>query len=188
MVSTSLTPALPPGQGPAIKFKESETKAAADTSPEPSTQVCSGRGGYSGRVKQGQAGAEGGSEGRWTWSGGQKEQRHRRWGAKGTGESLVGSLQGTHHPALKWDRCSQEVATVLQALEMSHGQERVCFVSPSVEVSLATEFSPLPWLHCHRPPHLPAIWTLQPRIIPGKGKCIAKLSLQDRRSLPHLPP
>ena len=44
MVSTSLTPSLPLGQGPAVKFKESETKAAAEVSPELSTQVCSEQG------------------------------------------------------------------------------------------------------------------------------------------------
>ena len=171
MVSTSLTPSLPLGQGPAVKFKESETKAAAEVSPELSTQVCSEQG----RVfRESQAVANWGGEGAVREGGhgveGQKKQRHKSWGAKGRGESPEGSLQGTHHPGLKWDRCSQEVAAVLQALEMSRGQERVCFVSPSVEVSLATEFSLLPWLHCYRLPHPPPIWTLQPRIVPGKVK------------------
>lgn len=86
MVSTSLTPSLPPGQGPAIKFKESETKAAAEVSPELGTQVCSGRGRVFG---ESQAGVnwegEGGSEGRWTWSRGSAETKTQEVGGKREG-------------------------------------------------------------------------------------------------------
>ena len=171
MVSTSLTPSLPPGQGPAIKFKESETKAAAEVSPELSTQVRSGRGRVFGESQAGVSwGGEGAVRDDGHGVGDQQKQRRKRWGAKGRGESPEGPLQGAHHPGLRRDRCSHQVATVLQAMEMSHGQERVCFVSPSVEVSLTTEFSLLPRLHCHRLPHPPPIWTLQPRIVPGKVK------------------
>ena len=86
MVSTSLTPSLPLGQGPAVKFKESETKAAAEVSPELSTQVCSEQG----RVfRESQAvvnwGGEGGSEGRWTWSGGSEVTKTQEVGGQREG-------------------------------------------------------------------------------------------------------
>ena len=141
--------------------------------------------GYSGRVKQGLTGKEG-SKGRWTWSEGSRETKTQDGGA--TAQKV--SLQGTSCPGARWEMCSEEVAAVLRVPEMSSGEERVCFTSPSMEVSLATKFSLLPWLHCHCPPYPLPIWTLDKRMVLGKGKVkgIAKFGLKDRRSLPHLPP
>lgn len=136
--------------------------------------------GYPGRVKQGLTG-KGGSKGIWTWSEGSRETS-----TQDTAQKV--SLQGTSCPGARWEMCSEEAASVLRVLETSSGEERVRFTSPSMEVSLATKFSLLPWLHC--PPHPLPVWTLDKRMVLGKGKVkgIAKFGLKDRRSLPHLPP